>query len=67
MIGLYPHDIKKLCGGSMVQTLKSAFVSLVVEPSHRYDLRDCPLSFTPTDVNQDVNGAADVCHNRPVR
>ena len=49
---------------SQVQSVKSAFVSLVVEPSNRYDLPDCPLSLTPANTNQEVYGAADVCDDR---
>lgn len=41
-------------------------VSLIVEPSHRCDLRDRTLSFSPTDVNQEVYGAPDVRHDGPV-
>jgi hypothetical protein len=49
------------------QSVKSAFVSVVVEPAHRCNFRDCTASFRPTDVNQEVYGVPDVRHDRPVR
>jgi hypothetical protein len=49
------------------QSVKSAFVSVIVKPTHRRNFRDRTASFRPTDVNQEVYGAPDVRHDRPVR
>ena len=52
---------------SRVQSVEFALISIVVEPTHSRDFRDCTVSFSPTDVNQKVYGAPDVRHDRPVR
>jgi len=49
-----------------VQIVESAFISVIVEPSHRRDFRDCTVSLSPTNVNQEIYGAGAVRHNRSV-